>query len=126
MNYNTGEIIRIDMPATGGGDDPLTGRTNFGGIIDHCDTAEYVPELLPDGTRQDLKPLTIVQPYGPSFRVDDNLVRWQKWQFRVTFNPREGAVLHDLRYEGRSVLYRLAVSEMVCQGSERSGSSVLM
>ncbi|RSL96099.1 hypothetical protein CEP52_011689 [Fusarium oligoseptatum] len=112
MNYNKGEIIRIDMPATGGGDDPLTGRTNFGGIIDHCDTAEYVPELLPDGTRQDLKPLTIVQPYGPSFRVDDNLVRWQKWQFRVTFNPREGAVLHDLRYEGRSVLYRLAVSEM--------------
>ncbi|UPK94782.1 hypothetical protein LCI18_005717 [Fusarium solani-melongenae] len=112
INYNTGEIIRIDMPATGGGDDPLTGRTNFGGIIDHCDTAEYVPELLPNGARQDLKPLTIMQPYGPSFRVDDNLVRWQKWQFRVTFNPREGAVLHDLRYEGRSVLYRLAVSEM--------------
>ncbi|KAF4458210.1 copper amine oxidase 1, partial [Fusarium albosuccineum] len=113
MNYHTKEIIRIDLPATGGGADPLTGKTNMNGIIDHCDTAEYVPELLPNGTRQDLKPLTVVQPYGPSFRVDEgNLIRWQKWQFRVTFNPREGAVLHDLRYDGRSVLYRLSISDM--------------
>ncbi|KAM5350444.1 hypothetical protein ACJ41O_006949 [Fusarium nematophilum] len=112
MNYHTGEIIRIETPATGGGQDPLTGKTNNGGIVDHCTTAEYVPELLPNGTRQDLKPLTVVQPYGPSFRIEDNLVRWQKWQFRVSFNPREGAVLHDLRYDGRSVLYRLSISDM--------------
>ncbi|KAK3068674.1 hypothetical protein LTS18_000567, partial [Coniosporium uncinatum] len=37
---------------------------------------------------------------------------WQKWSFRVTFNPREGAVLHDVRYDGRSIMYRLAISEM--------------
>ena len=31
----------------------------------------------------------------------------------MTFNPREGAVLHDIHYDGRSVLYRLSISEMV-------------
>src|SRR5580704_6884822 len=29
--------------------------------------------------RTDLKPLEITQPEGPSFEVDGNLVRWQKW-----------------------------------------------
>jgi primary-amine oxidase len=29
-----------------------------------------------------------------------------------SFNPRECAVLHDIRYDGRSVLYRLSLSEM--------------
>ena len=62
---------------------------------------------------QDLKSLHVTQPDGPSWSVtDDSLVEWQKWRFRVSFNPREGAVLHDLHYDGRSVLYRLAISEM--------------
>jgi primary-amine oxidase len=43
---------------------------------------------------------------------DDNLVEWQKWRFRVGFNPREGTTIHDVLYDGRSVFYRLALSEM--------------
>jgi len=114
MDWAKKEIIRIDEPATGGKDDPLVGKTDVAGILDHCHAAEYVPELLPGGTRKDLKALNVVQPDGPSFSVaDESLVEWQKWRFRVTFNPREGAVLHDLHYDGRSVLYRLAISEMV-------------
>lgn len=31
---------------------------------------------------------------------------------RLGFTPREGAVLHDVRYDGRSVFYRLSLSEM--------------
>ena len=31
---------------------------------------------------------------------------------RVSFNPREGGVLHDIKYDGRSVLYRLSMSDM--------------
>lgn len=108
------EVVRIDELATGGGGDPLSGATHNPRVLDHCRSAEYVPELLPKGTRKDLKPLTVVQPEGPSFAISDsNLVEWQKWRFRVTFNPREGAVLHDLCYDGRSVLYRLSVSDMV-------------
>ena len=48
--------------------------------------------------RQDLKPLEITQPEGASFEVDGYHVKWQKWDFRIGFTPREGLVLHDLAY----------------------------
>ncbi|KAN0071824.1 Copper amine oxidase, enzyme domain containing protein [Elaphomyces granulatus] len=107
------EIVRIDRPATGGKGDRLTGQTHRPDIISHCNSSEYVPELLTEGTRKDLKPLNILQPEGPSFRVtNQSLVEWQKWRFRVAFNPREGATIHDVWYDGRSVLFRLGMSEM--------------
>ena len=49
------------------------------------------------GVRTGLKPLNIVQPEGPSFTVDGNQVNWQKWDFRVSFNYREGLVLHNIK-----------------------------
>lgn len=114
MDFHKREIIRIERLATGGRDDGIETKTqNEAKILDHCANAEYVPELLPNGTRKDLKTLNVVQPDGPSFKVTDNsLVEWQKWRFRVSFNPREGAVIHDVHYDGRSVLYRLSISEM--------------
>lgn len=113
MDAHKQEIVRIDRLATGGKEDGLTDKTHSPHIIDHCKTSEYVPELLPNGTRKDLKPLNVQQPDGPSFKItDESLVEWQKWRFRVGFNPREGAVIHDVHYEGRSVLYRLSISEM--------------
>jgi primary-amine oxidase len=67
--------------------------------------------------RTDLKPLEITQPQGPSFEVDGNLVRWQKWSLRVGMDPLEGLVLHTVGYEDsgrvRPVVYRASVSEMV-------------
>lgn len=115
MDFEKREIVRIDELATGGGDDELVAKApRTGPIIEHCAPAEYVPELLPGGTRKDLKALSVVQPDGPSFSVkDESLIEWQKWRFRVSFNPREGAVIHDVYYDGRSVLYRLSLSEMV-------------
>lgn len=114
MDCSTKEIIRIDRPATGGKGESLTAQTHVKGVIDHCTPAEYKPGLAPFEMRKDLKPLNVIQPEGPSFKVkDESLVEWQKWRFRVTFNPREGAVIHDVHYDGRSVMYRLAVSEMV-------------
>lgn len=113
MDAHTKKICRIDRLATGGKGDALSGKTHSAHILDHCEDAEYVPELLPGGTRQDMKPINITQPEGTSFKVtDESYVEWQKWSFRVSFNPREGAVLHDVRYEGRSILYRLSLSEM--------------
>jgi primary-amine oxidase len=114
MDWAKKEIIRIDELATGGTNDPLTGKTHKEGVLDHCSSAEYVPELMKGGTRKDLKPLNVTQPEGPSFSVsDDQLIEWQKWRFRVSFNPREGVVIHDVHYDGRSVMYRLSLSEMV-------------
>lgn len=114
MDADTKEIVRVDKLATGGNGDMFEGRTHLPEVIEHCQSSEYVPELLPGGTRRDLKPLSVLQPNGPSFTVSDgNLVEWQKWRMRVTFNSREGAVIHDIRYQGRSVLHRLSFSEMV-------------
>ncbi|RAL61795.1 hypothetical protein DID88_002858 [Monilinia fructigena] len=82
-------------------------------ILASSKPAEYVPELLEQGTRKDMKPINVVQPEGASFVVgDESLVEWQKWRFRVGFNYREGATIHDVWYDGRSVLYRLSISEM--------------
>jgi primary-amine oxidase len=76
----------------------------------------YYPEAQP-ALRSDLKPLEIVQPDGPSFSVDANLVRWQRWSLRVTLDPVEGLVLHEIGYEDagriRPIAYRASVSEMV-------------
>src|ERR1700722_15416251 len=67
--------------------------------------------------RADLRPLTITQPEGPSFTVEGNLVRWQKWSMRVGMDPHEGLVLHTVGYEDggavRPIVYRASVSEMV-------------
>jgi primary-amine oxidase len=66
--------------------------------------------------REDLRPLDIVQPEGPSFHVTDRLVEWQRWRFRVGFTSREGLVLHGVEYcdrgRWRGVLHRASLSEM--------------
>ncbi|KLJ12510.1 primary-amine oxidase [Blastomyces silverae] len=113
MDFHKREIIRVDKLATGGTGDGLACDTTPTNVLDHTRPSEYVPELLDIKLRTDLKPLNVLQPEGPSFQVsNDNLVEWQKWRFRVGFNPREGATIHDIHYDGRSVLYRLSLSEM--------------
>ncbi|CAF3953435.1 unnamed protein product [Rotaria sp. Silwood2] len=68
--------------------------------------------------RDDIRPLDIIQPEGPSFQINGYQVSWQKWSFVVGFTMREGLVLHHLTYDNRSVLYRGALSEMVVPYSD--------
>lgn len=67
--------------------------------------------------RNNLKPLDIVQPEGPSFTVEGHLLKWQKWQMRVSLHPREGLVLHKIAYEDdgriRPICHRASLAEMV-------------
>ena len=92
-------------------------------VIDHGVTplppnrASYLAEDQPR-LRTDLKPISITQPEGPSFTVTGNLVEWQKWQFRVAFDPFEGLVLHQVAYRDddgrvRPIVHRASISEMV-------------
>lgn len=60
-----------------------------------------------------LKPISITQPEGRSFTVDDGHVRWGKWDLRVGFNEREGLTLHQIAFDGRPIVYRASVAEMV-------------
>ncbi|RFU22474.1 primary-amine oxidase [Geodermatophilus marinus] len=62
---------------------------------------------------RDLKPLEITQPEGPTFTVEDDVVRWAGWEVRVGFDMREGLTLHQVSVDGRSVVYRASISEMV-------------
>lgn len=78
----------------------------------------YFPEVSDSiNFRTDLKPLEIIQPEGPSFIIEGNLIKWQKWSFRYGFTPREGLVLYTINYNDngteRPILYRAALSEMV-------------
>lgn len=80
------------------------------------ESGSYYPEHQV-ALRTDLKPIEITQPEGPSFTVEGNLVRWQRWQFRVTLDPIEGLVLHQIGYEDgghlRPIIHRASLSEMV-------------
>ncbi|MGC9933823.1 primary-amine oxidase [Priestia aryabhattai] len=85
----------------------------------------YTPETSDSiELRKDLKPLEIVQPEGPSFEVDGHHIRWQKWDFRFSFTPREGLVLHTVGYKDkgkiRPILYRASLAEMVVPYGEAS------
>ncbi|KFZ03572.1 hypothetical protein V502_10836 [Pseudogymnoascus sp. VKM F-4520 (FW-2644)] len=114
-------LVRIDPLATGGIEDGLAYGTASDTPMAHCVSNEYLPELQ-EALRKDVKPLHIVQPEGPSFRVEnENKNFWQKWSFRLGFNYREGLTLHDIRYDQRPIFYRLSMSEMtVPYGDPRS------
>lgn len=74
-----------------------------------------------DAFRQDLKPLQVIQPEGPSFSILGRRVEWQKWSFQLGWTLREGPVLHDVQYDGRPLFYRVSMSEMtVPYGDPRS------
>jgi primary-amine oxidase len=66
--------------------------------------------------RDDLRPLEIIQPQGPSFDVRGWEIRWQRWRLHLGFNAREGLVLHTVGYEDqrgvRPVLWRASVAEL--------------
>jgi primary-amine oxidase len=87
-------------------------------VHDHFDLpvpaerADLDQETSPHAVR-DLRPIEITQPEGPSFTVEDDVVRWAGWEFRVGFDAREGLVLHQLSIDGRSVVHRASIAEMV-------------
>ena len=98
------------------------GRNEVIEVIDHGPVTmptEHARYFAPDHAplRTDLKPIEITQPEGPSFTVDGNLVQWQKWSLRLTFDPYEGLVLHQITYNDggreRPILHRASITEMV-------------
>lgn len=109
VSADTRTVIRIDHMPTGkdltiSGPQPLPCRP----------ANEYIPEA--QKLRTDLKPLNVIQPEGASFTITQqgtsHILEWQKWSFRVGFNQREGMVLYNVRYDGRSLFYRLSLSDM--------------
>ncbi|GAA4685141.1 primary-amine oxidase [Frondihabitans cladoniiphilus] len=66
--------------------------------------------------REAMKPIVITQPQGSSVKLDGHSLEWGPWRLQVGYTPREGVVLHDVRYVDRGavrpVLYRASLAEM--------------
>ena len=66
--------------------------------------------------RPALNPVVLSQPKGANFRMDGNVVEWQKWKFHIRVDRRLGLVLSNVTYNDggreRSVLYQGYMSEM--------------
>ncbi|PWN22731.1 peroxisomal copper amine oxidase [Microstroma glucosiphilum] len=149
LDCNTGEILAIDYPPHRVGKDgalssgttaepkeasfdPPTERAR---IPPPTQKHDYLPEFAtaspfspekPIQMRTDLKPLHIEQPEGVSFKLDGNVLEWQKWKVHVGFHSREGLVLSTITYKDdeiagaskaepkeRPLFYRMSLAEMV-------------
>ncbi|KAH3664144.1 hypothetical protein OGAPHI_004858 [Ogataea philodendri] len=103
----TNEFVRMDYLPAG------TDATSLQDTEPWTDFSlvEYHPDLNGEPLRP-LKPLVVQQPEGPSFNVDGHKITWQGWEFTVVPNSREGFAIYDIHFKGRSVIYRLSLSEM--------------
>jgi primary-amine oxidase len=103
VDLNTMELLEVEDNDPGSAPQPM---------------GEYMPELVPGLVpRDDVRPLEVIQSEGPSFTLEGNLLRWQRWSMRLGFNYREGLVLHTVGYEDagrlRKIAHRLSFAEMV-------------
>jgi primary-amine oxidase len=97
VDLNSWEVIRVD---------------DYGVVPIPMQEVNYDAQLVT--SRSDsLKPIDIVQPEGVSFTFRAGVLYWDRWQLVVGFNAREGLTLHDIRYDGRPVMYRASITEMV-------------
>lgn len=121
--FDADTLELVDLQKLPMGADSETGETQ---PWEPAKPVEYSADLVSadaggPGLRQDLEPLQVVQPRGPSFRISGRSVSWQKWTFQLGWNLREGPVLHDVRFDGRPIFYRVSMSEMtVPYGDPRS------
>lgn len=92
-NIETQEIVHIDIPEKRR---PLNTAppTNF--------DAESIQKEI--GFRDDLKPIHVTQPQGVSFKLDGRTIDWQKWNFHIGFNYREGIVLSNVTFNDRGTV----------------------
>jgi primary-amine oxidase len=110
VNASTMELVRIDVLPTGA-DNTIKEIQPFKVPPPN----EYISDY--NDLRTDIKPLHVVQPEGASFTVSQlgeigHTIAWQKWDFKVGFNIREGMVIYDVHYDNRPLFYRLSLSDM--------------
>ncbi|WP_215550344.1 primary-amine oxidase [Amycolatopsis sp. CA-230715] len=82
-----------------------------------AESGDYDDPEVRGPLRTSQRPIEITQPDGPSFALEDGVLRWENWQVRLGYDMREGLVLHQLGFlDGdrvRPVVYRASVAEMV-------------
>jgi primary-amine oxidase len=73
-------------------------------------------EGIPENPRPHTTPISISQPAGPGYKIENGEISWQNWLFRVRIDARLGTVLNLVRFvdhgQPRSILYEASVSEL--------------
>lgn len=106
VDLNLGTVVRVDEQYNETKPPPKVPLVNI----------NYHKDLCEIPIRTDLKPLNVSQPDGSSFIVHGNEIEWQKWKMRISFNYREGLVLHSVSYNDggniRPIIHRASLVEM--------------
>ncbi len=66
-----------------------------------------------DKPRAPLKPINVTQPEGVNFQIEGRKLTWDRWSFVIGFNAREALTFHDITFDGRPIMYRASIVEMV-------------
>lgn len=81
------------------------------------ESGDYLDPAVRGEHRSTLKPISITQPEGVSFSLEDGVLTWENWSIRLGFNGREGLTLHQVSFHDgetdRPILYRGSIAEMV-------------
>jgi primary-amine oxidase len=78
-----------------------------------AESGDYDDPAVRGPLREGLRPIEIIQPEGPSFTLDGHRLSWQGWSLHVGFDAREGLILHQISLDGRPVIYRASIPELV-------------
>lgn len=111
----SGEVIHIDWPPhyTANGDlskpstevPPLSEDKCADAMRERIppprDAFDFLPDLMSKKDpnfkqRDDIKPLQVVQPEGVSFKMNGNVLEWQKWSMHISFTHREGVAISTI------------------------------
>ncbi|KAJ5496689.1 copper amine oxidase [Penicillium fimorum] len=114
------EILSVDIRTVNGERTPVSMKEhNY--LPEFAETNQYKFDVL--------KPISITQPQGVSFKMSGREIHWANLKMHIGFNYREGLVLSDIRMrdpydssnKDRKIFNRLSVVEMfVPYGSPKS------
>ena len=83
------------------------------GVIKMAQSSAGYDAESQENLRSQPKEISISQPEGVGFKVTNNEISWEGWNLRVSLDPIEGLVIHNLKLEERPILYRASMSDMV-------------
>ncbi|KAG6574986.1 hypothetical protein SDJN03_25625, partial [Cucurbita argyrosperma subsp. sororia] len=93
-------------------------RDRYEAPIPKADGTDYRESMLKPPFLPPLNGIKMVQPEGPSFRVNGHSISWSNWKLHVGFDERAGPIIslasiYDIeKQKHRQVLYRAFISEL--------------
>ncbi|KAM3707336.1 hypothetical protein ACJW31_02G017400 [Castanea mollissima] len=86
--------------------------------IPKAEGTEYRGSKMRPPFAAETKPITVVQPHGPSFKINGHTISWADWNLHLAFDVRAGLVISlatifdSIEDKHRQVLYKGHVSEL--------------